>query len=246
MVFVNSLPLNVLLTLALVPAAEQFTGLDDWLGQARGALPAGLYQDMALLTGFPGGHLRFVEAVAAHAVDSEKRVDASFAAWTAHLESLPPAAFRAMALHAVRRGISVETVADEDLLDPLYLRAFLVARDPERDPGPAVTLVLDPAGLKSRFLETLRRFWYQLYEAAYAACRPLLKRNAAYHQAQRYPGDLAEVFGSVTNRGLPAEVQFYLPEFRRVRFVPSCHLGERVAFFRGGEVLTVFYGVVDK
>jgi hypothetical protein len=244
-VFDNSLPLNVLLTLALVPAAAQFTGLDDWLHQARADLPAGLLQEMVLLMRFPGGHLRFVEAVAAHAVASEEQVHASFDAWRTYLEALPPATFQSMALYALRQGIQAETVADEDLLDPQYLRAFLIARDPERDPSPAVAFVLAPAGLRARFLAALDQFWAQLYGAVYETCRPLLERSVAQHRAQRYAVEVAETFRLVTGRVLPGEVLFYLPGFRWVRFMPSCHLGERVAFFRGKEGLTVFYGIAE-
>ena len=243
--FVSSLPLNVLLTLALVPAAEHFAGLDGWLGQARAALPAGLLAEIALLTAFPGGHLRFVEAVAAHAVGGAQ-LQAPFSAWAAHLAALPPAAFQAMALHAVRRGLSAETVADADLLDPLYLHALLAARDPEGRHGPAVALVLDPAGLQARFLAALTAFWEQLYAAVYEERRPLLERSAAGQRARHSAGAPAEVLRGVVGREMPAEVLLYLPEFRHIRFVPSWHLGRRAAFFRAGEVLTVFYGAAGE
>jgi DNA-binding transcriptional ArsR family regulator len=240
-IFHNSLPLNLLLTLALVPAAEQFEGLDEWLRGARSALPAGLRQEIALLTGFPGGHLRFVEAVAVHTLSTDEQMRYSFAAWAASLAALSPADFQAMALWALRRGSPEEPAAAQDLLDRQSLQTFLASRDPQRDHSEAVALVLDPQGLRDRFLEAVTQFWGQVYQAVYEEELPLLERSVTYHRGQSYPAQFDELFLAVTGRVLPAGIQHYLPEVRRVRFVPSCHLGPYVAFFRAGEVLTVFY-----
>jgi len=58
---------------------------------------------------------------------------------------------------------------------------------------------------------------------------------------QTYSPRFDELFLSVTGRMLPAEVNLYLGEIAQVRFVPSGHVGPYVAFFRDGDLLTVFY-----
>jgi len=241
--FQNSLPLNLLLTLALLPAAGQFADLDEWLRETSSLLPTAMRQELALLTGFPGGYLRFVEVVAGHTLPDDEPASLSFATWMASLEARPPAEFQAMALQALRRGLAPATVSDADLLDPQYLQTYLMAIDPGRSHAAAVPLVLHPEELKGRFLALLSQFWGQLYEPVYEQDRPLLERSVAYHRAQSYPSDFGELFLAVTGRVRPAEVQAFLPHLRRVRFTPSRYLGSHVAFFRPGEVLTVFYGV---
>jgi DNA-binding HxlR family transcriptional regulator len=240
--FTTSLPLNVLLTLALLPTVDEFEGLDEWLRQTRSSLRAGFRREVALLMGFPGGRLRFVEAVAARLLRSDDHAQDLFPAFRARLEALPPAAFQEMALQALRKGAPEGAVDPAELLpDRRQIEAYLSSRLLHVSGSDASALIVDPAGLKARFVDALTFFWEHEYRPAYADCLPLMERSVAYHRRQRYSPRFDELFLAVTGRILPSEVQLRLAELRRVRFVPSCHLGPYVAFFRDGDLLTAFY-----
>lgn len=240
--FLISLPLNLLLTMALVPLVDRFEGLDEWLREARSSLPADFRRELALLTSFPGRHLRFVEAVAARLLHSDGQAQASFSTFRRRLEAIAPADFQAMALQALRKGAPEGAVDPATLLpDPQQIAAYLSSRSLHVDGHQAAALVADPEGLKCRFLSALTDLWQNLYRPVYEECRPMMERSVVYHRRQRYSPHFDELFLAVTGRILPAEVQLRLEEVHRVRFVPGCHLGPYVAFLRDRDLLTVFY-----
>ncbi len=240
--FVNSLPLNVLLTMALVPTADQFEGLDEWLRNAAAALPVERRRELDLLTGFPGGYMRFVEAIAARLLPLHGEAEQGvFADLLSRLEALSVEDFQALALQSLRRGpLRDGTMAEELLRDPGHLAAAL-AINSHLDGASAAALVLDPADLRSRFLEALAHFWGGVYQPVYQECLPLLERSVEYHRRQAYPSQFDELFQAVTGRVIPVELQARLAEIQFIRFVPSCHLGPYVVFFQGGDLLTIFY-----
>lgn len=240
--FLPSLPLNLLLTMALLPAVDQFEGLDEWLREARSALPAGRRGEIALLTGFAGGHLRFVEAVAGRLLRSDEQAALSFEGFRECLLALPPATYQEMALQALRKAPpEMEEDPREFLDDPPRMESFLLSRSLHVDAAAAAALVLDPDGLQRRFVDALTSFWEELYRPDYEENLPLMERSVAYHRRQSYPPQFDELFLAVTGRVLPIGVQFRMKEFRRARFVPAGHLGPYVAFFGSDDLLTVFY-----
>jgi DNA-binding transcriptional ArsR family regulator len=240
--YLVSLPLNLLLAMALVPAADQFEGLDEWLRQARSEMSPDFRRELLQLTAFPGGRLRFVEAVAARLLRSEAQAQLSCAAFQERLEALSAEDFQSLALQALRKGAPEGAVDPAQLLpDRQQVSAYLASRLLHVDGDAAVDLIVDAAGLKRRFVEVLGRFWGMFLEPVYGECRPLMERSVAYHRRQSYSPHFDELFLSVTGRMLPGEVQLRLNEIRRVRFIPACHLGPYVAFFRDEEMLTVFY-----
>lgn len=240
--YLVSLPLNLLLTMALVPAADQFEGLDEWLRQVRSEMSTDFCRELFQVTGFPGGRLRFVETVAARLLRQEEQVGVSFEIFRARLEALSPGDFQALALQALRKGAPEGAVDPADLLpDRQQVSAYLTSRLLHVDGDAAVDLIVDAAGLKHRFVDVLVRFWETFYGPVYDECRPMMERSVAYHRRQSYSAHFDELFLSVTGRILPGEVQLHLNEIQQVRFVPACHVGPYVAFFRDGDMLTVFY-----
>ena len=237
--FLTSLPLNLLLTMALVAAADDFEGLDEWLREARSTLPPDLRQEIALLTGFAGGKLRFVETVAARLFRIGEDAQCSYTNLMARLRDLPAAEFQQMALQALCREESDQ--ADRATATPGELGPKLSTLGLHLAGSAGAAPIADAEDLKTRFLEALACFWNDLYQQAYQECLPLMERSVAYHRGQAYPAQFDELFLAVTGRILPAELQAYLPEARRARFVPSCHLGPYVAFFRQEDLLTIFY-----
>ncbi len=238
--FLLSPPLNLLLTMALIPLLDRFEGLDEQLREVRSSLPAELRQEVALLTGFPGRHLRFVEALAVRLLRSEEAAGRSFEQFYVALSDLSPADFQEMALQALRKGAPEGAVDPATLLpDPEQVAAYLSSRHLHVDGRQAAALMVDPAALRERFLSAVRRFW-DLYEPIYQECIPLMERSVHHHRAQRYSPHFEELFLSVTGRILP-QIQLPLGEIERARFVPSCHLGPYVAFLRDRNLLTVFY-----
>ncbi|MBN1485233.1 MAG: winged helix-turn-helix transcriptional regulator [Chloroflexia bacterium] len=240
--FETSLALNLLLTTALLPQADQFEGLDEWLRGVQASLPTDLRREVALVTGFPGGRLRFVEAVAARLLKKDGPAQHSFDDLRARLGQLSADDFQQIAWEALRRGAPEGAVDPADLPpERRHVEAYLSSRLLHVDGGEAATLILEPTELQRRFLEVLDYVWSHIYEPAYADCAPLMKRSVTYHRRQSYSPHFSELFLAVTGRILPNEVQLRLDELRQARFVPTCHLGPYVAFFRDGDLLTVFY-----
>jgi hypothetical protein len=240
--FLTSLPLNLLLTMALVPSVDRFEGLDAWLREARSSLPADLRRELALLTGFPGRHLRFVEAIVERLLRTETQAQASFATFHSQLKGLSPGDYQELALQALRRGAPEGAVDPAELLpDRQQVAAYLASRTLHVDGMEAAALIVDPEGLKRRFLSAVVGFWQNCYRPVYQECRPVMERSVAYHRRQSYSPHFDELFLSITGRILPQEVQFRLDEIREVCFVPACHLGPYVALLRNSDRLVVYY-----
>jgi hypothetical protein len=237
-----SLPHSLLATASLVCAAARYEGLGDWLWEARTQIAPELYQDLCLLITFPGGYQRFTAELIARLPAGAARL--SFEELMAHLRNIPPVHYQLIALRALARGARPSPQPPELaalLHRPVEWAGYLANVESEVDPDLAAALAGDEEKLKCQLLNTLDRFWKEIYAGEFEATRPLMERSVAYHRAQQYPPSFRDLFMAVTGRPLPDRVVDLLPDIEMVTFIPSCYIGPYVAYTHNAEQLVLYY-----
>ena len=240
--FAVSLPHSLLATAGLVCAAPSFEGLADWLREARAHMPGDLLTELCLLITFPGRYQRFTAELAAYLPATATEM--SFDDLWAHLEAIPDIHYQLIALRALARGGSPPP-APADLIDlmdrPDEWAEYVHETGSEVPPEVVAALVRDPQELKTRLLDALQRFWYQVYAKEYAATRPMMERSVTHYRALAHSPVFRDLFTAVTGRLVPESIANLLPSITSITFVPSCYVGPYVAFTHHADKLYLFY-----
>ncbi len=218
-------------------------GFDPWLIDARRSLDAGMQHDLDLILGFSGRLIYYIEELlfSFDALEPD-RIDAGYAEYLAHLESLPPEAYQRMASNALMRvyrdrGL-IETAPESD--DPAEWRMFLRPGITRADLDEAASLLTSPAHLRERTISLIDGFWRQTYRNEYERQIDELQRAVRHAQDLAHPV-VQLAFAELTGHRLPDEVIGALANIERVTYCPSSHLGQFVQFILYSPELILFF-----
>jgi hypothetical protein len=168
----------------------------------------------------------------------------SFEQLLLYLQIMPGSDYQQVALQALARGTTPRPDTAEllGLLDrPAEWTAYLERVESEVPPEAVASLVREGEGLKRRVLDSLQRFWREIYAEEFAATRPLMERSVAHHRAQHYSPNLRDLFTAVTGRLVPEGIDGLLSSKTSVTFVPSCYVGPYVAYTHHDDQMILFY-----
>ena len=238
-----SLPLDMVSVMSLLYRAVPGSGLDRWLVNARRSLPRQLQDDLDLLHGFSGRLLYFMEEPIMHFDPlAEERVDASIADLLAYLETVEPATFREMAIHAIDRvhqdlGTGLAAPAtDGETAWRRYIEPGLTTAGIDE----VVDLLMTPEQLKQRTIRLIGGVWEHAYKNEYEQRHEsLLAAEAAARSAATRGFGMA--FAELTGNRLPSTLAASLNTVSRVTFCPSAHLGAFVSYINYPPDLIVFF-----
>lgn len=240
--YMVSLPHSVLATASLLCATAQFEGLGDWLQEAKTQMTPDLYQELCLIITFPGQYQRFTAELLSCL--PPEAPSWSFDQLVAHLSKIPAVRYQLLTLRALARGgsPSPSTTALLTLLDdPATWAAYLHRAGSEVAPEIVAALVRNGDELKERVIQTIVRFWNEIYSQEFQATRPAMERSVAHNLSRVSPPGFADLFLAVTGRRIPEGLAALLPGIRRVVFCPSCYVGPYVAYSHLADQLILYY-----
>ena len=235
--------LNVVNSLHLLSATEQYSGFGEWIYQTAAALPperlrtnelvfGGLSADMHVLYGsWP-----------------------SFTAWLDDLAARDPYALRDLQmakLSEVAEEVLGETVpAPEQLLADRAAYLSLIERlhrckeaEESYDVdlyGEAHALLNDPPAMQDLVVTHFRTMWDEVAAAEWQRNLPVLQESVAAFQTLDFTGlSCIEVLRRVTGRDLSAQCEEWRERAERIVFIPSAHIGPYVGTVVLDETTTV-------
>lgn len=241
-----SLVESLLHALTMVMIGPLQEGVDEWVYTTYAALPPSLKADMETVFAF----LQIASPFYAWAIDlpANEPSRRDFSEFVTKLEAFTEKDFQ----HFLQSGLDAQirhnsrepiekapllTLQDAPTVRALLQRQEIVPYEEYLDP--AVNLILNPAGLKDRFLSAVTGFWRQFYQAEHERNLPLAAQSVEYHRRQNYRGDFSTIFTAVTGRVLPQELYEDLDELRgisKVIFLPSCYVGPYVTSYELSEL----------
>lgn len=239
-----SLPQDVITSLRLLQAVDNFEGLSEWVYQTAATLPDDFRAELNLL-GYPIKWCFRRQDSLIWRLPPDHPAHADMEALLTYLETTPATDFqRVLLLNLAQEAgepyYPVEregpTTPDETTLRQMLGRVrqsqlekwghTLV--DPA-DYEALIALVRTPQQLKERLIGLLNHFWEAYYKRDFETHREALARSVAYHRRQTYPRNFTDLFRQVTGRALPPAIRDYVQEhlekIERVIFSPCAHLG---------------------
>lgn len=233
-----SLPQDLLTSLHLLQAVDNFEGLSEWVYQTAAALPNDFRAELHLLN-YPLKWCFRRQDSLIWRLPPDHGAHTDLDAFRAYLEAIPAAEFQRVLLLNLAQDAG-ETHPPTEPDDVTLHGMLMVARQLEVekwgnafiglvDRASLVALVQSPQQFKERLINLLTRFWEAYYGQDFESHREAIAHSVAYHRQQTYPRNFTDLFRQVTGRALPPEtrdyVQEHLKEIERVIFSPCAHLG---------------------
>jgi DNA-binding transcriptional ArsR family regulator len=233
-----SLAEDVIISLRLLRAVEDFEGLSEWVYQTAATLPDGFRSELDIL-GYPIKWCFQRQDSLIWCLSSDHPVHADMDAFRTYLEATPATDFqRVLLLNLSRDAGQPHAPATPDDITLSHMLAMVRKRELEKwnqtflaaeDDAPLITLMQTPEQLKERLLGLLTRFWDEYYCQDFETQWEPMAQSVAYHRRQTYRRNFPDWFRQVTGRRLPPAIRDYVQEhlekIERVIFCPCAHLG---------------------
>ncbi len=243
---------DLLSIIGLLPNADRFEGLSDWLRHMATHMDAydrDLLHPVHMLVIFATG-------IQAHLIDSippQSEADTNFEALYTHLQNLDANELHRATLQAFEEQLVRMDVMGKDTRLPTDAAqlAKLVdkmqqAREEQWQAPPApmhsqafAQLLLDPQAIHNQLLVAIQHTWTRFYAERAAEDLPQKIAAAEYHVAQNYAPDVATIFRAVSGRTPTPWLSENAARFKQVELIPCCHLGTYVTVFALGERLWI-------
>lgn len=238
--------LDLISYMSLLYRAVPGSGLSAELIAARRALPEHVRTDLDLLHGFSGRLLYYMEEPILRSSTSASNALGTCKEIIASLETLPPVAFRDMAMHALARvhGDLGTHSAAPDIADADAWREYLLPALTTASPEDSYALITDPAELKRRTIGLIGSICRSGYAEKFEENLPTL-RHARQH-AERFSGQgFGIAFSDLTGNRLPSSLITRINDVEKVIFCPSFYLGHFVSYILYPPELIVYYSAPD-
>lgn len=233
-----SLPQDLVTSLHLLQAVDNFEGLSEWVYQTAAALPDDSRAELNLLN-YPLKWCFRRQDSLIWRLSPDHPAHANLDAFRAYLQATPAAEFQRLLLLNLAQdaGESHPPVAADDAT---LHRMLAATRELEVekwghafidlvDHASLATLIQTPQQFKERLIGLLTHFWEAYYGQDFESHRAAMARSVTYHRRQTYPRNFTDLFRQVTGRALPPAtrdyVQEHLRKIERVIFCPCAHLG---------------------
>lgn len=243
---------DLLTIIGLLPNAERFEGLSDWLRHMATHMDA---KDHTILRPV---HMLviFATGMQAHLIDSippQSEADTNFDALYTHLQGLNVNELHQATLKAFEEQlVRMDVIPKETRLPNDVSRLSKLvdkmqqAREEQWQAPPApmnsqafAQLLLDPQAIHRHLLEAIQHAWIRFYAEHAAADLPQKIAAADYHAAQNYAHDVATIFRAVSGRTPTPWLSENAARFKQIELIPCCHLGTYVTLFALGERLWI-------
>lgn len=243
---------DLLSIIGLLPNAERFEGLSDWLRHMATHMDThdhDMLRPIHMLVIFAGG-------VQAHLIDgipAQSEADTDFEALYSHLQTLDIHALQKATLKAFEEQlVRMEVIGkDTKLPNDVTRLAQLVdkmqqAREEHWQSPPApmppeafAQFLLDAQAIHEHLLTATHHTWTRFYAEHAAGDLPQKFAAADYHTAQNYAPDITTIFRAVSGRNPTPWLSENAARFKQVELIPCCHLGTYVTLFTLGDRLWI-------
>jgi DNA-binding transcriptional ArsR family regulator len=233
-----SLAEDLITSLRLLRAVQNFEGLSEWVYQTAAALPDDFRSELDIL-GYPIKCCFQRQDSLIWCLPSDHPAHADMNAFRTYLETVPATEFqRVLLLNLSRDAGELDPPAASDGIRLSHMLAMVRERELEKwsqtflaaeEDAPLITLIQTPEQLKARLYGLLTRFWDEYYCQDFETQREPMIQSVAYHRRQVYRRNFPDLFRQVTGRRLPPAIRDYVQEhlekIERVIFCPCAHLG---------------------
>ncbi|GIK66339.1 MAG: hypothetical protein BroJett018_41330 [Chloroflexota bacterium] len=243
---------DLLSIIGLLPNAERFEGLSDWLRHMATHMDAhdhDILRPIHMLVIFAGG----VQAHLIDSIPSQSPADTDFEALYSHLQTLDIHALQKATLKAFEEQLVRMEVIGKDTRfpDDATRLAQLVdkmqqAREEQWQAPPApmpseafAQFLLDAQAIHEHLLAAIHHTWTRFYAEHAAGDLPQKYAAADYHTAQNYAPDITTIFRAVSGRNPTSWLSENAARFKQVELIPCCHLGTYVTLFTLGDRLWI-------
>lgn len=234
--------LNVVNSLHLLNATEQYSGFGEWIYQTAAALPPERLRTNELVFGGLSAEVHVLEGAWP-----------SFTAWLDDLAAHDPYALRDYQMAKLSEGaeemLGEAAPTPEQLLADRAAYLALIERlhcckeaEETYDVDlyqEAHALLNDPPAMQDLAVTHFRTMWDEVTAAEWKRNLPLLQESAAAFQTLDFAGlSCAEILRRVTGRDLSAKCEEWREQIDQIVFIPSAHIGPYVATVMQDEIAT--------
>jgi DNA-binding transcriptional ArsR family regulator len=237
---------NVVNSMELLNAVDQFSGFDEWTYRTAAALPPERVHNNVLV--FEGLN---------PAVHLFRGGWPSFPSWVDDLAAGDPSELRDLMmdelLENAKKSLDDELPTAEHMLadDSQYLKLIgrMYSSEEKEDfydqeiHQEAHALLNDPPAMQDFIVTHLRGMWDDVLAAEWERNLPMLQESVAAFQTLDFTGmSCAEAIRRVTGRELADKCAKWQREASQIVFIPSAHLGPYVGWTGSGETKKLLFG----